>query len=265
MNYIAEDFHLHYIPSYTLYVQSDLHRDHLVVVGPENNVLVYIAYDNENPSMEASKMLSMPFENVFVSLPHQSLIWVPTEVFDPSEMYLYTDYFLDTRKDQIEFQYIENQGVTALYQIESTLSNRWKNMFPQAIILPSFSAVLSQAFRNMDFAVELLGVHIYGNQVDLFLYVNSEIRIYNTFEIQTPDDLSYFVLMIIKNFSIEGKIQKVLLSGASKDSEWGQRLSFYTKQLDEMESIHKWKITDKNVHQAVKRLNTLSDLALCEL
>lgn len=264
MNYISGDFHLHYIPSYTLYVQSDLHRDHLVVVGPENDVLVYITYDNEKPSLEATKILSMPFEKVYVSLPHQSLLWIPSEVFDPSEIDLYTDYFLDTREDRIEFTEIENQGVTALYQIEATLMNRWRSIFPSAMILPSFSAVLGQAFRNIDYAVELLTVHIYGNQADIFLFVNSEIRLYNTFEIQTPDDLAYYVLSIMKNFAIEGKVQKIMLSGAPKDSEWGDRLSIYTKQLEEMKSTYSWKSYNSKVSQAIKNLNTLVDLSICE-
>ncbi|MGN0003664.1 MAG: DUF3822 family protein [Sphingobacterium composti] len=264
MNYISGDFHLHYIPSYTLYVQSDLFRDHLVVIGPEMDVLVYITYDNEKPSLEATKMLSMPFERVYVSLPHQSLIWIPTEVFDIRELDLYKDYFLDTREERIEFTEIESQGVTALYQIESTLLNRWKNIFPMAIILPSFSAVLGQAFRNIDYALELLTVHIYGNQADIFLFVNSEIRIYNTFEIQNPDDLAYYVLCIMKNFAIEGKVQKIMLSGATKDSEWGVRLSKYTKQLEEMNSTYNWKSHNSKVSHAIKNLNTLADLSICE-
>lgn len=263
MNYISGDFHLHYIPSYSLYVQSDLYRDHLVVIGTENEVLVYIAYDNENPSLEATKMLSMPFERVYVSLPHQSLIWIPTEVFDPSEMDTYSEYFLDTGTENIEFYEIQQLGVTALYQIESTLRNRWANIFPAAVIVPSFSAVLNQAFRNIDYALELLTVHIYGNQADIFLFINSEIRIYNTFEIQTVDDLAYYVLSIMKNFAIEGKLQKIMLSGAAIDSEWGERLKPYTKQMVEMKSTQDWKIFNKKVENAIKDLNTLADLAIC--
>lgn len=264
MNYISDDFHLHYIPSYILYVQSDLQYDHLVVVNDQNEVLVYMTYDNESPTMEAAKILSMPFQQVFVSLPHQSLVWIPTEVFDPNEVNLYADYFVDNRIDRIEYKNIESFGITALYQIESTLYNRWRNLFTEATIVPSFEAILDHAYRNIDNALELLGVHIYGNQVDMFLLVNGEMRIYNTFEIQTVDDLSYFILSIFKNFAIEGKLQKILLSGASKDSEWGQRLSFYTKQLYEMKASIVWKSDNSEVVEAIKRLNLLGDLAVCE-
>jgi len=264
MNYISADFHLHYIPSYSLYVQSDLHTDHLVVVDSEDNVLVYISYNNEQPSLEATKILSMPFERVYVSLPQQSLIWIPTEVFDPSEMDMYTEYFLETRIENIEFYEIQQLGITALYEIESTLRNRWTNIFPAAFIVPSFLAVLNQAFRNIDYALELLTVHIYGNQADIFLFVNSEIRIYNTFEIQTANDLAYYVLSIMKNFAIEGKLQKIILSGASIDSEWGESLKPYTKQIVQMKSTQNWKTLDKKVGFAIKELNTLADLTICE-
>lgn len=264
MNYISEDFRLHYIPSYTLYIQSELHQDHLVVVDSEQNVLVYISYDNADPSVEASKILSMPFEKVFVNLPHQSLLWIPTEVFDSSELHLYSDYFLDNREGKINFIEIRNQGVTALYQIESTVLSRWRNIFPSAIIKPVFLKVLDQAFQYIDYAVELLVVHLYGSQADISLFVNGEIRLYNTFEIQTPDDLSFFVLGIMKNFAIEGKVQKAVLSGATNDSEWGQRLGTYTKQLVEMKASSSWNTTNKEVEKALKGLNTLADLALCE-
>lgn len=265
MNYISGDFHIHYIPSYTLYIQSDLYSDHLVVVGLDNNVLVYIAYDNENPSLEATKMLSFPFQNVYISLPHQSLIWVPTEVFDPFDLAFYKDYFIDTRIENIEHKTIDGQGLTAVYQIESTLKNRWQNVFPHAIILPSFSALLSQAYNNIDFDLELLCVHIYGTQADIFLYVNSEIRIYNTYEIHSPDDLAFYVLAIMKNFAITGKLQKILLSGASVDSAWGKRIEPYTKQLVQMKSTFVWKVSNQGVSSAIKSLNTLADLSICEL
>jgi hypothetical protein len=265
MNYISSDFHLHYIPSYTLYVQSNLYNDHLVVIGADNEVLVYIVYDNENPSLEATKILSFPFEKVYVSLPHQSLVWVPSEVFNADELELYTDYFVDNRKEKIEYKSIESLGITALYQVESTLQNRWRNMFAHANITPSFSAVLSQAFNNIDCDLELLCVHIYGSQADLFLFVNGEMRIFNTYEIQTPDDLAYYVLSIMKNFAIECKFQKILLSGASKDSEWGSRIQIYTKQLEEMKSTYNWTVHNKKVAESIRGLNTLADLAICEL
>ncbi|MCA5003755.1 DUF3822 family protein [Sphingobacterium bovistauri] len=264
MNYISADFHLHYIPSYTLYIQSDLYRDHLIVVGLDNDVLVYIAYDNEKPSLEATKILSFPFENVYISLPHQSLVWVPSEVFDPTDLALYKDYFVETKIDKIQYKQIESQGVTALYQIDSTLQSRWKNAFPQATILPSFSALLSQAFNNINCDLELLCVHIYGTQADLFLFVNGEIRLFNTYEIHNPDDLAFYVLSIMKNFSISGKIQKVLLSGASIDSEWGKRIDIYTKQLVEMKSTFDWIVKNKDVSLSIKSLNTLADLSICE-
>ena len=68
----------------------------------------------------------------------------------------------------------------------------------------------------------------------------------------------------MKNFAIEGKLQKIMLSGASKDSEWGERIKAYAKEMVEMKATQNWKIVNKKVGLAIKELNTLADLAICE-
>ena len=264
MNYISEDFHLHYLPSYTLYVQSNLHRDHILVLGPAKDVLVNLEYDNENPPAEAAKLLSLPFEKAYVSLPHQHLIWVPSEVFEPVDLPLYTDHFLDQNVDRIFYKEIEDQGIVALYQIDAILLGRWKRMFSSAHIFPTFLPVINNAVNNMSAEGEIVGVHIYGSVADIFLFMNNEIRLYNTFEIQTPDDLSYYILSLMKNFGIEGRIPKILLSGASKDSEWGERLSYYCTTLEVLQGTISGQAENPQVRESIAELNILVDLSVCE-
>lgn len=264
MNYISADFHLHYLPSYTLYVQSNLHRDHIIVLGPAKDVLVNLEYDNENPSAEATRILSLPFEQVYISLPHQNLLWVPSEVFEPADLPLYADHFLDPNIERIAYHEVKGHSITALYQIDAMLENRWKTVFPAAHIFPTFLPIINNAVDRMYNDLEVLGVHIYDTMADIFLITQNEIRLYNTFEIQTPDDLSFFVLSIMKNFAIGGRIQKILLSGASKDSEWGKRLSCYCAILEEMHSTDIWKAENEEVRKSIAELNILVDLSLCE-
>ena len=264
MNYISEDFHYHYIPSYTLYVQSNLHSDHIIVLGPDNDVLVNMVYSNESPTPEATKILGLPFEQVYISLPHQNLLWIPSEVFELGDLGLYTEHFLDSRIERIAYKEIEGHGITALYQIDAMLENRWLNAFPHAQLFPTFLPVIKNALNRNSQESEVLGIHIYDTIADIFLLVNNEIRLYNTFEIQTPDDLSFYVLSIIKNFGLHGSIPKILLSGASKDSEWGERLAYYTSQVEEVQSTAVWKTQNEGVKESIAELNILVDLTVCE-
>lgn len=263
MNYIAGDFHLHYLSTYTLYVQSDFQSDHLVVLDGDKQVLVYMVYDNLSPSAEAMKILSMPFQKVFIGLPHESLVWVPAEMYDDAEKGLYANYFVDGSIDRIIAKEMLGLGIVALYQYDQLLYSRWMNLFPEANFIPNFEVVIRQAQSNIPIQGEVLGVHVYDDQADIFLFINGELKLYNTFEIATPDDLSYFVLNIYKNFSIKEKVPKVLLSGTRKDSEWYLRMERYGEQIAMIRPKERWNIDVPAIEEQLQELNVLVDSVLC--
>lgn len=263
MNFISEDFHLHYIASYTLYIQSDFRKDYLVVVNPANEVLVFFHYDNFQPTTEVIKFLSLPFTKVYIGMPHQNLVWVPADVYDDSEKNLYTAYFVDENVDYILSKEIASLDVIALYQYDQLLLNRWKKMFPEAKLVPHFELLLQQAQVHILQSGNTLGVHIGDNQVDIFLFVNGEFKLFNSFEVATPDDLSYFVVSVLKNFSLVDKVDKILLSGAGHDSDWAQRLTNYSNELSVLQSKTKWNTTDAEVEKSLATLNILADTILC--
>lgn len=264
MSFISVDFHLHYLASYTLYIQTDFINNHLVVLNAENEVLVYFHYDNLQPSQEVMKFLSYPFTNVIVGMPQQSLVWVPQEVFDPSDKALYAPYFVDENLDNILVKDVDTLNVVALYQFDQLLMNRWRTIFPEVKFVPNFEILVHQAGEHITSEGEVLGIHVYDQQVDLFLFIGGEFKLYNTFEVATPDDLSYFVISVLKNFSLQGKVQKVLLSGVEENSDWATRLNTYTDNLILLEPKTTWSSSDLEVKKALVPLNILADTGLCE-
>lgn len=264
MNFISVDFHLHYLANYTLYVQSDFINNHLVVVSEDNEVLAYFRYDSLQPNSEVIKFLSYPFSNVIIGLPHQGLVWVPQEVFTPSDKILFTPYFIDENPDLILFKEVDSLDVVGLYQLDQVILHRWQKVFPTAKFVPNFEILIDQVKSQSNTEGEVLGVHIYDNKADLLLFINGEFKLYNTFEVATADDLSYFVISVLKNFGISWKIGKILLSGASQDSEWGTRLVNYCDEILVLESKTNWSVSNEEVKQELKMLNLLPDTGLCE-
>lgn len=263
MNFISEDFHLHYIASYTLFIQSDFKNDYLVVVNEDNEVLVLLHYDNLQPSAEAVRFLSLPFAKVIIGMPHQNLVWVPAEVYDPSEKHLYATYFLDENVDTILARDFDDLAAVALYQYDQLLLNRWTKIFPQARLVPNFEIFIHQAKGYINDQGAILAVYVYDNQADIFLFINGEFKLYNTFEVATADDLNYFVLSILKNFAVTGKLNKVLLSGADKESEWAYRLQNYAENLILLQPKTAWTTSNAGVQQNLSSLNILADTILC--
>src|SRR5690606_24980639 len=93
MNYTAGEFRVQFVSTYTLYVNTDREIDQLVIVDEENRIMAYISYDSMKPPQEATKLLSLPFRTVYVMLPHQHLIWVPTEVFTSEGVEAFLAFF----------------------------------------------------------------------------------------------------------------------------------------------------------------------------
>ena len=261
MNFISEDFHLHYISNYTLRIQSDYINDYLVVTNNENEVLVFMHYDSDQPSPDVLKFLSFPFTNVLISLPHQNLIWVPAELFTEEDKKLYSTYFLDDNVDNILTKEIDNLGVVALYQYDVMLKNRWSKVFPEAKFIPSFTTFIHNV---KDYALvhnEFIALHKGDEQVDLFLVVNGEFKLYNTFEVATIDDLQFFILSVLKNFSLSEKVDKILITGIDVENTWVDKLKVYAQEVTHWKSNF---VIEGSENQGVLGLNVLSEGEICE-
>lgn len=263
MNYIADEFHIHYISSYTLLASSDYQYDHLVVLDENKTVLVYMTYETIKPSTEAMRILSLPFQNVKVTLGQQSLVLVPQEVYRAEDIHLYDEHFVIQQQSSILTKNLPSMGITALYQFDMLLYNRWKNLFFDAKFIPVFAVVLRQAQTNIPIHGETLGVHLYDNQADIFLFVNGVLQIYNSYEVKGTDDLSYFVLNIFQHFDIKQKIQKIILSGSGQETMWAERLGYYTDDLEIVKAKVKWAVDDLEISSKLLQLNVLADSELC--
>ncbi len=264
MNYTSEDFRIQYISTYTLYVHTDLIHDQLVVVDDDNQVVLLMAYGKKDPSPEAMKILGLPFSFVYVALPHQNLVWVPKEVFEEEKKATFVPFFYHS-ESSIFSKEIESLGVTALYEFDVLQMNHWKNIFPHARFVPVFEVVLKQAQLQIPIEGKVLGVHVYDRQADLFVFMNGAFRFYNTFETRTADDLSYFVLKVLKQFDMGQQVEKIILSGADLQSDWATRLATYTDNLELTKPRNKWSSDSVDVEEKVETLGVLADSVVCAL
>lgn len=262
MNFFSANFHLHYLANYTLYIQSDFITDHITVVNQDNEVLVYLQNNSLQPDSEVTKLLSYPFSKIVIGLPHQGLVWIPQEVYQSSEKALYAPYFVEENPDLILETPIDSLAVVALHQFDQFLLNKWKNIFPQAIYAPIFVVLIKQLSGKYH-VNDCMVVHIYENKADIILFMNGDFKLYNTFEVATADDLSYFVISVLKNFGIAGKIPKVFLSGVAKDSDWGVRVSSYAIDFEILEPQNRFLFPNKELEKKFSALNILVDLGSC--
>ncbi|QBQ41857.1 DUF3822 family protein [Sphingobacterium psychroaquaticum] len=264
MNYTSKNFQLHYLPSYKLLVKTDFINDTLLVLNAANEVEVLYSYPADMPDGEAVKLLGLPFQQVYINLPVQSLIFVPTEVFEEADKKHYQDFLLDDKSERTNFLSIAALEATACYQYDLLLHNRWRKIFPEAKFGTDFQTVLSQVQSFIPAAGTLVGVHVRDCQADIYAFVDNQFQMYSTFEANVAGDLHYFILNTLKQVGTEGVADRLIVSGITKDDVRATGLVAYGKELHFMETRTAVRYPSALPSSQIEVLNTLIDAHLCE-
>ena len=88
-----------------------------------------------------------------------------------------------------------------------------------------------QARPHIPLQGEVLGIVFHEQVVDLFLFINGQFKLYNSFEVYSEEDLSYYVLHLFQVFGIDGKVSKVLYSSMNAESPYIAKLADYGHQV----------------------------------
>ena len=261
MNYTAKQFHLHYISHYTLIVKANYQYDKLYVLDQENQLLVYMNFESHNPSEEALKLLSLPFQNVYVSIPTHNLTFIPNDLFQEIDWDKYQE-FMENPSQTMSRTTIDFLNIEALFQFDVLLYHRWNTLFPDAKFVPEFKLNLLQARPYIPLKGEVLGVVFDDNSADIYLFINGQFKFYNTFEIVSDDDLSYFILNVFETFGIQSKVNKILFSGTRIEDSLIEKLRNLSKEVIEITASHPAQSLDDESKTFLSHY--LLDLPICE-
>lgn len=263
MKYTSKNFHLHYIPQYKLFINTDFLEDTLIVTDEDNHVMTVFSYPSNEPDVEAVKLLGLPFQHVFVGLPVQSLVFIPTAVYQEEQSDLYQQFLSDGNAARTHTYKFDNLEVTACYQYDMLLFNRWRTIFPHAKFTADFQLLLREVQKHIPMQGEVLGAHFNTTQVALFGFKDGKFLFYNTVDILNVDDLNYFVLATCQSFGLQIKLHKVLLSGVDKNHPYSKALDALAHRIEYMEPNTSLQVDEEDLKQVLDRFNLVTDAPLC--
>lgn len=263
MKYTSTNFHLHYIPQYKLFIKADFLKDTLLVIDESNEIQAMYTYPTNEPNAEAIKLLGLPFQNVFIGLPVQSLVFIPTEVYQAEDRALYQEFLMDDHTERTQVHTLGHLDVTACYQYDLLLYNRWYAIFPHAKFVADFQLLLGGVQAYIPMQGEVLGVHFNDMQVELFAFKNGKFLFYNVLEIHHADDLNYFVLNTCQTFDLHIKLHKILLSGVDETHEYNTVLAPFANRIEFMDAQTGLYTADEDVIKQIRKLNLIADSPLC--
>lgn len=265
MNYTSNNFQLHHLPQYKLFVKTDFLNDTLLIVDDKKEVQALYTYDSMEPNPDAVKLLALPFEQVFINLPLQSLVLLPAEVYDESDKNLYQEFQVDAQEDRTLTYALPAFDIVASYQYDLMLYNRWKALFPTAVWSADFQSVLADAEGNIPAEGELLGLHVRDNHVEFYVFVDGQAQLYHMLEVETVDDLIYFILNVTRSLGINEKLQKIIVSGMDTEHEYAELLNRFTDNVEYTQLKHSFTCADEAVTPYLNRLTSVLNSRLCGL
>ncbi|MBE8714950.1 DUF3822 family protein [Sphingobacterium hungaricum] len=263
MQYTSEKFQLHYLSSYSLLIKTDDVHDVLLVLNDENEVIHALVYEIENPIASATKLLSLPFSKVYISVAHESLVLIPSEVYSAEDETLYSAFLQQEAPISKYTTHLDQLSVVAIYQYDILKLNKWKTLFPNARFVPEFAVLLEQAQPKIPIRGQVLGLHFNENRMDLFLFIHGEFVLYTNFEVFNQADVAFYVLQVFQNFNITNKVDKLLLSGIAEDHDYISSLNNYADTVEYLRHRNPVHIDETTAENSILTYNILLDTPIC--
>ncbi|MEJ5055695.1 DUF3822 family protein [Sphingobacterium sp. MYb382] len=263
MNYTSKNFQLHYLSSYKLLVKTDFQQDTLLVLNADNEVEILYTYAADAPDSEAMKLLSLPFQQVFINIPLQSLILVPSEVYDDQDVTLYQGFQQDERLDRTNSLSLEEWGLTASYQYDLLLHNRWRKIFPEAKFVADFQMLMHQLKANLPAEGLVLGAQFRDQQVDMYCFNDGDLQFYSTFDILTAEDLKYFVWNTLQTLGVKQRASQFVISGVASNHAYVTALRPFADKVIPLQGGIAIHYPDVLAADRMEALNLLTTAPLC--
>lgn len=216
--------------SYHLSVQSDLNGLCFCILDLESRQYValqslpflsaVVDYNDLQLALERTlsvePLLNLSFSSVSCMYSSRCATLIPNILADRTLLKKFLEFHTALNElDEVHSHPIFPLDAEAVFAIPSPLAAKFSSKYGKVKFyhqcVPLLSLLPEQAKEEKH--DELLAVNINNGFADVALYARGGLKIYNTFELQAPADLVYFMLAVARQHKVNEKKSGVLLSG----------------------------------------------------
>ncbi|MDR2937313.1 MAG: DUF3822 family protein [Prevotellaceae bacterium] len=161
-------------------------------------------------TLSSEPLLNLCFASVACMYTSRSATLIPNILNDKKLLKHFLEFNAPLNElDEVHHRPILSLDAEAVFAIPSPLAAKFSSKYKNVKFFHQCVPMLSQLPKHG----ELLAVNINSGFADIALYARGELKIYNTFALQAPSDLAYFMLAIARQHKVNEKKTGVLLSG----------------------------------------------------
>ena len=158
-------------------------------------------------------------------------VFVPSTIFKIQDIDDYFYFQHEKDKDQLVlFNRVENWDAVNIFSIPAQLNDALNELFPDAVVKQHLTEMLSAKVSRQEDAVY---VYIRPKMMDLIVIKSKTLLLINSFAINTPEDMAFYVLSIYDQLKLDTETIGVKIYGRINSlSNYKLQIANYLKNVD---------------------------------
>ncbi|SDZ90932.1 DUF3822 family protein [Pedobacter hartonius] len=161
-------------------------------------------------ALKKDSYLQLPFREIKVSVYTPNTIAVPNGIFNGSELESYANFFADATSTQVNTSLFAQFGFTSVFKLEQFTEETLNTSLASAARYEHHAPLLALA---SDAEGTALLLDFTAGSFNALLLQNHKVIFQNSFQIDTPDEFNYYLLLLIQELKLAPACSTVLLSG----------------------------------------------------
>lgn len=182
-----------------------------------------LAFDGNNPqqllqTLEQTPLFSQLFGQVLVCMDERLCTLVPKALFDGKQAEGYMQLFEPLDTESIHHQPVPYTDVVLVHTFQQQVYSRLQQLFAAPVLISTAGVLLQQCLKeHRTRKDDLLFVCLNTHRLDVVALEKGKLVFYNRFNVQAPQDLSYYLLAVADQTGFNPDTVQVLLTGNQTD------------------------------------------------
>lgn len=161
-------------------------------------------------ALKNDSYLQLPYREIKVSVYTPNTVTVPNELYNPESLNSYANFFTEEQSDILYTRPFARFGFTSVFNLEQFTEGLLDtylvnaNRFEQNAPILALASAMEKTSLILDFTV---------GSFNALLVDGEKVIFQNSFQIENPEEFNYYLLLLIRELSVDPKEMQVLISG----------------------------------------------------
>lgn len=168
-----------------------------------------------NATKNQSKILNKTFSDTTIYLNNSETLIVPSVKYKRESTETFLSAIYGDNNNVISNADLINivDNPVSIYRIAASLNHTIKNHFVSFIYKNTYTKILENLFGKERMLMEMIKVQFYTKSMLVVVIYDNKLMLIQTYQINSPEDVIYYLLNIVQEFNLSVKNTPVEISG----------------------------------------------------